>query len=331
PTATPSASPSATPSDTASPSPTEAAPEPSGSPSSGVPNGRLGANFVAVFEADESRQLGLFAKATGKLVNDLGVTVGPGDVQPQATPDGAYIYFLHHSGDACESGLYRVPTAGGGAERLVDPQQQVEAFALNGDGTRVIAVRQNDCGTPKAKRVLTEYDAATGDVVADHAITAAADTAVTALAWHPAKDLIAAVRTGRGATYSVETFELSAGGTTKPAPVQELPNCLGRIRIVRFATDALYIARDCMNPENAEKAGNISRDPLAEGPLLTETTDPGTAVAGMYVDAATENLVFATVRWLEEDDEGPTTVYSVHSGTPEKLFGIPQKLTELVW
>lgn len=299
--------------------------------SPGVPAGRLGANFVAVFEAEGARQLGLFSKKTGNLVNDLGATVGPDDAQPQASADGKHVYFVHSSGAACDSGLYRVPVAGGGAERLIDPKEQVEAFALDQAGTAIQAVRVAGCGTGQSKRVLSEYDAASGALVADRDLRLSPATVITRLGWHAESGLIAAAQTGKGAVDTVETFELRESDTTEPYLVG-LPACLGRIRSVRFSTDALYIARDCLNPETAVKAGHIYRNELGMEQLQTvHMSASGTTVAGLHVDEF-GGFAFSTVRWLEEDDEGPTTVFSVdREESPKRLFETERKLTELVW
>lgn len=291
--------------------------------------------FAAVSVSGETQVLGLFNKASGASVYDRVVAVGGGlgEPAPLAAPTGDMVYL--ESTDVCDSGLYRLAGRGGDAQPLIDPREAVQAFALNGTGSRIAVIRYAECGTQSAA-IVVEYDAASGAEVRQWKLEGIERAVPTRIAWHPADRTVAIVRDSPSGTPDrVDLYELVNGQLTNPRLVTGLPACInGGLAHVRFAADALFIGQDCLDPETAAKRGYIHRveiDGTKPAVTTVATTPIGTAIAGLdTTDDGT--IVYTTVRWLEQDYEGPTTAYLISAGEkPRKLWESKDRLLGLAW
>lgn len=301
--------------------------------------GRLGKNFAAVVQDRVGAQLVLVSKQDGTIAKWLTPLAGVGGVSaPTASPDGKYVYYLRH-GKSCDAGVYRVPTSGGAGAKVVDLKQSIIAYALNGQGTRIAALRYEGCGTSAPATILVEYDVATGKQTRRLDLPAVAKTVPTAIAWHPSRPELAIVRSGQdGKQDSVSVIELPESSRSPVGDLAGLPPCFsGGVRHIGFSGDLLYVGADCVDRETASRHGRILVAQLTGASKITAelrvTTLPGQAIAGLYVDAASGGIVYATVRWGEESLDGPTSLHQQGPTGGGDIFKrpAPSLLLGLAW
>ncbi|MEO6715081.1 MAG: hypothetical protein ABIM89_16865, partial [Mycobacteriales bacterium] len=269
--------------------------------------GRLGPNFAAIVHIDGGTRVALISKQDGSTVRFLTEDRGLGDVTDvAASPDGAYVYYIGHGGQ-CAAGVYRVPSAGGGSEVVIHPTSVVMAFALNGDGTRIAALRAGGC-RGGVTDVLDEYDASSGKRLRQIA-DIPHPTYVPALAWHPERNEIAFVRSVTDAgNYQVDVLDLSAA-TAEKTESHELPPCFGGFGQLALTGDALFSAQSCGNAEEIRGGRIVRVDRVTRKVEIVTSTPVDESVAGLYVEPGGNTLVYSAVRWGEEDLSGPTKLY----------------------
>lgn len=309
---------------------------------------RIGPDFFAAVMHDESGDnLVLANKSNGLPGPYLTSEKQPGAVSaPSATVDGSFVYYLRH-GATCQSGVYRVdPKPGPDAlwakpAMVIDMNQSIIAYALNGDGTRIAALRYDNCGKSNVATALVEYDATSGEQLRVLEVRSVPRTILTGLAWRPGRDELALIRSGQdGVADRVDLVDVSVG--TK-AFLEAVPVTLdacksGGLKHVAFSEDSLYAGVDCQDRENASKHGQIFRAYLDtdKGPEKIASTVDGQALVGLFVGPARSGaIVYSTARWGGEDLAGPTTVYrmDVDDGRTSQVFERPAAalLLGLAW
>jgi dipeptidyl aminopeptidase/acylaminoacyl peptidase len=112
------------------------------------------------FESEESGYGHLYAKPLGGATRRLerGVAGTRDDYEswnPVPSADGRWIYFLSNAGDPAASDVYRVPAAGGAAQRITH-LAGVESFELSHDGTSLLVTHSSTYLPPQLALVRAD-------------------------------------------------------------------------------------------------------------------------------------------------------------------------------